>query len=142
MERHRADKACAGCHARFDAFGLVFEGYGPVGERRDRDFGGRPGRHPGGVPDGSEASGLDGLVRYVRERRQGDFVDNLCRKLLAYGLGRSLLLSDEATVDEMKRRLAPAATASARWSRPSSRAPSSSPSAAPPPWPSNEHHVE
>jgi Protein of unknown function (DUF1592)/Protein of unknown function (DUF1588)/Protein of unknown function (DUF1587)/Protein of unknown function (DUF1585)/Protein of unknown function (DUF1595)/Planctomycete cytochrome C len=106
MERHRADKACAGCHARFDAFGLVFEGYGPVGERRDRDFGGRPVDTQAVFPDGSEASGLDGLARYVRERRQGDFVDNLCRKLLAYGLGRSLILSDEAAVEEMKRRLA------------------------------------
>jgi len=106
MERHRADKACAGCHARFDAFGLVFEGYGPVGERRERDFGGRPVDTQAVFPDGSEASGLGGLVHYVRERRQGDFVDNLCRKLLAYGLGRSLILSDEATVDQMKRRLA------------------------------------
>jgi mono/diheme cytochrome c family protein len=106
MERHRADKACAGCHARFDAFGLVFEGYGPVGDRRERDFGGRPVDTQALFPDGSTASGLDGLVRYVRERRQGDFVDNLCRKLFAYGLGRSLILSDEATVEQMKRRLA------------------------------------
>jgi hypothetical protein len=105
LERHRADKACAGCHARFDAFGLVFEGYGPVGERRARDFGGRPVEVQAVFPDGSEAAGLGGLVRYVREHREGDFVDNLCRKLLAYGLGRSLILSDESTVDEMKRRL-------------------------------------
>jgi hypothetical protein len=106
LERHRADKACAGCHARFDAFGLVFEGYGPVGERRERDFGGRPVEIQAVFPDGAEASGLDGLVRYVRDHRQGDFVDNLCRKLLAYALGRSLILSDEATIEEMKRRLA------------------------------------
>jgi hypothetical protein len=106
LERHRADQACAGCHARFDAFGLVFEGYGPVGERRAHDFGGRPVETQAVFPDGTEATGLDGLVRYVREHRQGDFVDNLCRKLLAYGLGRTLILSDEATVDQMKRRLA------------------------------------
>jgi hypothetical protein len=106
LERHRADKSCAGCHARFDAFGLVFEGYGPVGERRTRDFGGRPVETQAVFPDGAEAAGLDGLVRYVREHRQDDFIDNLCRKLLAYGLGRSLIISDETTVDQMKRRLA------------------------------------
>jgi hypothetical protein len=106
LERHRADKACAGCHARFDAFGLVFEGYGPVGERRDSDFGGRPVQIQAVFPDGAEAAGLDGLLLYVRDKRQGDFVDNLCRKVLAYGLGRSLILSDEATIDEMKRALA------------------------------------
>src|SRR5439155_19051133 len=39
LARHRENKSCATCHARFDSFGLVFEGYGPVGERREKDFG-------------------------------------------------------------------------------------------------------
>src|SRR5439155_7228962 len=42
LARHRAEARCAKCHERFDAFGLVFEGYGPVGERRVKDLGGRP----------------------------------------------------------------------------------------------------
>jgi hypothetical protein len=46
------------------------------------------------------------LQTYLRERRQDDFVDNLCRKLLVYALGRGLLLSDEPLLDEMKARLA------------------------------------
>ena len=33
---------------------------------------------------------------YIREHREDDFVDNLCRKLLAYALGRTLFLSDES----------------------------------------------
>jgi hypothetical protein len=28
LARHRADPSCAGCHARFDSFGIVFEGFG------------------------------------------------------------------------------------------------------------------
>ena len=32
-------------------------------------------------------------------------VENLCRKLLAYGLGRSLIASDDATVEAMRARL-------------------------------------
>jgi hypothetical protein len=106
LERHRADKACAGCHARFDAFGLVFEGYGPVGERRAFDLGDKPVDTRATFPDGSEVTGRGGLVEYVRTRRQGDFLDNLCRKLLSYGLGRTLILSDEAAVQEMRRKLA------------------------------------
>jgi hypothetical protein len=106
LERHRADKACAGCHARFDAFGLVFEGYGPVGERRERDLGGKPVDTRAVFPDGSEAAGLDGLVGYVRAHRESDFLDNLCRKLLAYALGRTLILGDSATLEEMRARLA------------------------------------
>ena len=42
LARHREDAACAGCHARFDALGLAFEGYGPVGELRTKDLAGRP----------------------------------------------------------------------------------------------------
>jgi hypothetical protein len=106
LERHRVDKACAGCHARFDAFGLVFEGYGPVGERRAKDLGGKPVDTRAAFPDGSDVTGLDGLVGYVSAHRADDFLDNLCRKLLAYGLGRTLILSDEAAIEDMRRSLA------------------------------------
>jgi mono/diheme cytochrome c family protein len=106
LARHRADKSCAGCHDRFDSIGLAFEGYGPVGERRDRDLGGRPVDARATFPDGREGAGIDGLRRYLSDRRRDDFVDNLCRKLLAYGLGRTLLSSDEALIMTMKTRLA------------------------------------
>ncbi|MEY3110750.1 MAG: hypothetical protein RL079_1435, partial [Verrucomicrobiota bacterium] len=46
--------------------------------------------------------GLDGLVSYLRQHRRDDFIDNLCRKLLAYGLGRTLILGDEPLIAEMK----------------------------------------
>ena len=104
---HRADQACAGCHARFDPIGLAFEGYGPIGERRTLDLGGHPvdtrATWPGG---GGEGQGVDGLRTYLTGRRQAEFVDNLCRKLLTFALGRSLRPSDDATVESMKARLA------------------------------------
>ena len=106
LARHREHKACSGCHDRFDAIGLAFEGYGPIGERRQHDLGGRAVETHAVFPDGSQGDGLAGLRRYLRERRQEDFVDNLCRKLLAYALGRGLLLSDEPLLDEMRTRLA------------------------------------
>ena len=65
LARHRDDKSCAGCHQRFDSIGLVFEGYGPIGERRDRDLGGRPVDAKATFPDGSEGTGLGGLRRYL-----------------------------------------------------------------------------
>ena len=43
---------------------------------------------------------------YLRERRQDEFVDNLCRKFLAYALGRTLLPSDDDLILEMRRKLA------------------------------------
>jgi len=106
LARHRAEPSCAKCHDRFDAFGLVFEGYGPVGERRTNDLGGRPVETKAPFPGGGEGTGLDGLRTYIREHRQADFVDNLCRKLLSYALGRSLLPSDDPLIVEMRAKLA------------------------------------
>ncbi len=105
LERHRADKACAGCHERFDAIGLAFEGYGPVGEARKVDLGGRPVDTRATFPRGGEGSGVEGLRAYVESVRRGEFLDNLSRKLLAYGLGRTLIPSDDATVAAMRQRL-------------------------------------
>ncbi len=105
LAKHRADVSCAGCHQRFDSLGLVFEGFGPVGELRTKDLGGKPVDTHAVFPDGSEGSGLAGLRAYIKAHRQDDFLDNLCRKMLSYGLGRSLILSDEITVRDMRAKL-------------------------------------
>jgi mono/diheme cytochrome c family protein len=105
LAAHRADKSCAACHARFDSLGLVFEGYGPIGEARDKDLAGHPVDTSATFPDGNDRTGLAGLRNYIRDRRQDDFLDNLCRKLLSYGLGRTLIPSDDPLVDTMRAKL-------------------------------------
>lgn len=105
LARHREDKSCASCHARFDSFGLVFEGFGPVGERRTRDLGGRPVETRADFPGGREAAGVAGLRDYLRSQREPDFLNHLCRQLLAYALGRSLLMSDDPLLAAMQQRL-------------------------------------
>lgn len=106
LAQHRANPACAGCHSRFDSFGLVFEGYGPIGEQRSNDLAGRAVDTAATFPGGMEGSGPAGLRQYIRDHRQAGFLKQFCRKLLAYSLGRSLLLSDEITIELMNRRLA------------------------------------
>ena len=106
LARHRDNKSCAGCHDRFDTIGLAFEGYGPVGERRTRDLGGRPVSTQAVFPGGQSGSGLNGLQAYLREYRQEEYLDNLCRKLLSFALGRSLVLSDDLLVRDMRTNLA------------------------------------
>jgi hypothetical protein len=106
LARHRANPVCASCHARFDSFGLAFEGFGPVGEGRTKDLAGRPVDASAVFPGGSQGSGVEGVRTYIREHRQQDFVANLSRKLLAYALNRSLQLSDELLVEQMESRLA------------------------------------
>jgi hypothetical protein len=105
LARHRSNPVCAGCHARFDVVGMAMEGYGPVGEARSKDLAGRPVDTATVFPGGSQGSGFEGVVTYIREHRQQDFVDNLSRKLLAYALNRSLQLSDEGLIERMETRL-------------------------------------
>ena len=68
LARHREDKSCAGCHARFDSFGLVFEGYGPIGERRVNDLGGRPVDTHTTFPGGGEGTASPALPAAARPR--------------------------------------------------------------------------
>ncbi len=105
LAKHRENPVCAGCHARFDSFGLAFEGYGPVGEARTKDLAGRAVDAQAIFPGNIQADGFAGILAYIREHRQKEFVDNLSRKLLAFALGRSLLLSDEPVIEQMQTRL-------------------------------------
>lgn len=105
LSRHRDHKSCSGCHDRFDSIGLAFEGFGPIGERREKDLGGRPVDTFADFPGGVQGSGLNGVRDYLNNHRQAEFIDNFCRKLLAYALGRTLLLSDEPLIATMKTRL-------------------------------------
>ncbi len=101
LAEHHKNPFCAGCHLRFDSFGLAFEGYGPVGDARTKDLAGRPIDASATYPGGFEGNGVTGLQTFIREHRQTNFVENLSRKLLAYALNRSLQLSDESLVDKM-----------------------------------------
>ena len=102
LARHRENPVCAACHAKFDSFGLAFEGYGPVGNARTKDLAGRPVDTAVTYPGGAKGTGLEGLQKYIRENRQQEFVNNLTRKLLAYALNRSLQLSDESVIEPIE----------------------------------------
>ncbi len=101
LAEHHKNPFCAGCHLRFDSFGLAFEGYGPVGDARIKDLAGRPIDASTTYPGGVDGTGLAGLRSFIQGHRQDNFVGNLARKLLAYALNRSPQLSDESLVDKM-----------------------------------------
>ena len=106
LAQHRDNVACAGCHDRFDSYGLVFENFGATGERRTVDFGGKPVDTRATFLDGTEENGVDGLRRYLQKHRQDDFLDTFCRQLLAFGLGRTLIPSDDPLIEDMRNKLA------------------------------------
>ena len=103
LAKHRENPVCAGCHAKFDSFGLAFEGYGPVGNARTKDLAGRAVDTAVTFPlGGAKGTGLEGLLKFIQENRQQEFVNNISRRLLAYGLNRSLQLSDESVLEPME----------------------------------------
>jgi hypothetical protein len=102
LAQHRSNPLCSGCHARFDVFGLAMEGYGPVGEARTKDLAGRVIDASATFPGAFQGSGFRGVQAYIKEKRQQDFLDNISRKLLSYSLSRSLQLSDDPVVEQMK----------------------------------------
>jgi len=105
LAAHRANPACAACHARFDAFGLAFENFGPVGERRESDLAGRLIDVAAALPGGVQASGAAGVREYIRQHRQDDYLNTVSRKLWAYALNRSPILPDDVLLQEMRARL-------------------------------------
>ena len=106
LAQHRSNPFCAACHQRFDSFGLAYEGYGPIGDVRSKDLAGRPVDTAVTYPGGINGVGFEGLRDFIRDHRQDQFLNNLCRKLLSYALNRTLQLSDEALVDTMQTNLA------------------------------------
>jgi len=105
LSKHRENAFCAACHSRFDSFGLAFEGYGPVGDARTKDLAGRPVDTAVTYPGGFQGNGLGGLQAFIHGSREDQFVISVSRRLLAYALNRSLQLSDESLIGDMKTKL-------------------------------------
>ena len=101
LAKHREHASCAACHNRFDAIGLLLEGFDPIGRPRTKDLGGRDVSVDAILPNGRHASGLEGLKTFVLEERIDDFRRHFCKSLLSYALGRSLIIPDDLLVEEM-----------------------------------------
>lgn len=98
---HREHPSCAACHNRFDSAGLLLEGFDPIGRPRDKDLVGRPVQTDATLPNGEEAIGIVGLRSYIEQNRMKDFRRHFCESLLAFALGRTLILADDVQVDDL-----------------------------------------
>ncbi len=101
LAKHREHPSCASCHDRFDAAGLLLEGFDPIGRPRTKDLGGRTVAADAVLPNGNQANGLNGLRAYIRMQRVVDFRRHFCQSLVSYALGRSLIIPDDLLVNEM-----------------------------------------
>lgn len=99
IERHTTDPACARCHERIDPLGFALENFDAIGRWRTQDVDGLAIDTRTTLAGGIALEGLPGLRKYLRERRQDDFLRQFSRKLLGYALGRSTQLSDKPLVE-------------------------------------------
>ncbi len=88
MEQHRANPACANCHAKMDPLGFAFENFNAIGGYRQKD-GDFPIEAGGVLPGGKTFQGPVELKSILLEQR-AKVGRNLTEKLLTYGLGRGL----------------------------------------------------
>ncbi|MEM9237608.1 MAG: DUF1592 domain-containing protein, partial [Verrucomicrobiota bacterium] len=92
LAAHREKQSCAVCHVLIDPPGFALEHYDAVGRWRSRD-GDLPVDARGGLPDGLEFTGIDGLEEGLLAR-PGVFARTVTEKLLVYGVGRGMEAHD------------------------------------------------
>ena len=101
LAEHRANPACAGCHNLIDPVGFSLENFDAVGRWRVMESG-APIDAAGGLPDGSEFSGVEGLEQALL-RRPEVFVGTVTEKLLTFALGRGVEWYDGPAVRKIVR---------------------------------------
>ena len=102
LERHRANPACAGCHAPMDPLGFALENFDAIGLWRATSEAGQPIDASATMPSGEAFEGPAGLRRVLLSRGY-DFAATVTEKLLAYALGRGLEHTDRPAVRRILR---------------------------------------
>jgi hypothetical protein len=101
LAAHRANAQCASCHKLIDPPGFTLENYDAVGRWRNLEEG-KPVDASGGLPDGSEFTGVTGLEEGLLHRPE-IFVSTLTEKLLTFALGRGVETYDAPAVRKIVR---------------------------------------
>jgi mono/diheme cytochrome c family protein len=96
MVQHRANPACANCHARMDPIGFAMENFDAIGQWRDTDLG-KPIDVSSTLADGTVVNGVAG-IRQLILRDPDRFVGAVAEKLLMYGIGRNVQYYDQPAV--------------------------------------------
>ena len=102
LEQHRANPACAACHARMDPYGFGLENFDAIGRWRSSGPRGEPIDASDVLPDGTAFSGPSELREAIL-RRPDSFVETFTRKLLTYAAGRGMEYSDAPAVRRIVR---------------------------------------
>jgi hypothetical protein len=104
MTQHRANPACASCHARMDPIGFAMENFDAIGQWRNTDSG-NPIDTSGVFPDGTRFEGMAGLKKVLLAHPE-QFVSTVTERLLMYAVGRNLQYYDAPAVRAIVRNAA------------------------------------
>ena len=102
LQQHRANVACASCHQHMDPVGFSLENFDAVGRWRGTDAGQPIDATGGGLADGGEFNGVEGLEQALLNRPEM-FVQTLTEKLLTFGLGRGVEYYDAPAIRQIVR---------------------------------------
>jgi mono/diheme cytochrome c family protein len=102
LAAHRANPACAGCHAQMDQLGFALENFDGIGEWRDIYTSGAKVDASAQLPDGSKFNGPAEL-RKVLLTHSDEFLTTMTEKLMVYALGRGLEATDAPAVRTITR---------------------------------------
>lgn len=130
LRAHRQKVSCNDCHARLDPWGIAFEHYNAIGQYQPqvppngvRVLGFDVKKHADAagyqqyldsvftvsvdaaatLPGGAAVDGMEDLKSYLLSQQQDAITENIVRRLLCYGLGRSLTIYDRPAVDALVR---------------------------------------
>jgi len=125
---HRNNESCRDCHVRLDPWGIPFERYSAIGKyqplvpkdkvrvrgfnhKQDQTFAGYEAYlksiytekvdASSRVPHGPAVDGMEELKKYLLKDRKDEIVENVIRRLLAYGIGRELSYRDRFEVEKL-----------------------------------------
>lgn len=112
---HRSDPSCAGCHSRFDPYGLALEQFDATGRWRLEEVAHEDPAKP--VPrkdgetiptfkidarvelaDGTKLEGVPGLKKHLILRKR-EFIRGLAERLTIYACGRGLTFADRSGLE-------------------------------------------
>ena len=105
LEHHRANPACASCHANMDPLGFSLENFDAIGQWRTKD-GDAPIDASGVLMNGTKVDGPAAL-RGALLQQKDQFVKAVTGKLLMYALGRELDHHDAPAIRAIMRAAAP-----------------------------------
>ena len=104
---HREKESCNACHRGIDPWGIPLENFDAVGRWRTKipQHRKRPAVEVDAaseLPNGTRIGGIEKLQRYLVEQRNEWFARAIVKRLMTYGLGRSLDLGDRESVENLK----------------------------------------